>query len=118
MVHMLTLASYPLRNLAITRDFATYLGSTGKGAAVRCAMALGERPNWGTKAFGLIIGWAAGGSPSRRSSSWPMSPRSLHLHSALFGLDDLAENPVIKVSLGIVFIAIMTYISCRRHRDH
>ncbi len=30
-----------------------------------------------------------------------------------FGLDDLAENPVIKVSLGIVFIAIMTYISYR-----
>jgi hypothetical protein len=28
-------------------------------------------------------------------------------------LDDLAENPVIKVSLGIVFIAIMTYISYR-----
>ena len=60
MVHMLTLASYPLRNLAITRDFATCLGSTGKGAAVRCARALGERPNWGTKAFGLIIGWAVG----------------------------------------------------------
>ena len=30
-----------------------------------------------------------------------------------FGLEDLAENPVIKVSLGIVFIAIMTYISYR-----
>ena len=28
-------------------------------------------------------------------------------------MEDLAENPVIKVSLGIVFIAIMTYISYR-----
>jgi amino acid transporter len=28
-------------------------------------------------------------------------------------LDDLAENPFIKVDLGIVFIAIMTYISYR-----
>jgi hypothetical protein len=28
-------------------------------------------------------------------------------------LDDLAENPVTKVSRGIVFIAIMTYISYR-----
>jgi hypothetical protein len=66
MVHMLTWASYPLRNLAITRDFATCLGSTAKG---------------------------------------PQSG-ALGLHSALFGLDDLAENPVIKVSLEIVFIAI------------
>jgi amino acid transporter len=29
------------------------------------------------------------------------------------GLDDLAENPFIKVGLGIVFIAIMTYVSYR-----
>ena len=31
----------------------------------------------------------------------------------ILGLEDLAENPVIKVSLGIVFIAIMTHISYR-----
>jgi len=30
-----------------------------------------------------------------------------------FGLDGLAENPFIKVSLGVVFIAIMTYVSYR-----
>ena len=42
---------------------------------------------------------------------WPRSQRIYTLR--FFGLDDLAENPFIKVGLGIVFIAIMTYVSYR-----
>ena len=116
---MLTLASYPLRNLAITRDFATCLGSTGKRGCSQVRLGSGGTSQWGTKAFGAdrwLGGWGVAVSAIIVLANVAEIAAIYTLR--FFGLDDLAENPVIKVSLGIVFIAIMTYISCRRHRDH
>ena len=78
MVHMLTWASYPLHNLAITRDFATCLGSTGKGAAVRCARALGGTSQSGDQGV-RADRWAAGRIGrrlrDRRRRCWPLACR-------------------------------------------
>jgi amino acid transporter len=81
----------------------------------RAAPDCGTTFTWGTKAFGPIVGWLGG---------WGLAVSAIIVLANVaeiaaiytlrfFGLDDLAENPVIKVSLGIVFIAIMTYISYR-----
>jgi amino acid transporter len=81
----------------------------------RAAPDCGTTFTWGTKAFGPIVGWLGG---------WGLAVSTIIVLANVaeiaaiytlrfFGLDDLAENPVIKVSLGIVFIAIMTYISYR-----
>lgn len=81
----------------------------------RAAPDCGTTFTWGTTAFGPIVGWLGG---------WGLAVSAIIVLANVaeiaaiytlrfFGLDDLAENPVIKVSLGIVFIAIMTYISYR-----
>ncbi|WP_075295737.1 MULTISPECIES: APC family permease [unclassified Pseudonocardia] len=70
---------------------------------------------WGTKAFGPWVGWMGG---------WGVAVSAIIVLanvaeiSAIYtlraaGLDDLAENTLVKVGLGVAFIAVMTWISHR-----
>lgn len=70
---------------------------------------------WGTKAFGPWIGWIGG---------WGLAVSAIIVLANVaeiaavyllrfFGLDSLAENLWVKVILGCVFIAAMTWISIR-----
>jgi amino acid transporter len=81
----------------------------------RAAPDCGTTFTWGTKAFGPWVGWMGG---------WGVAVSAIIVLAnvaeiaaiymlRVFGLDALAENPVIKVGLGIVFIAVMTYIAYR-----
>jgi amino acid transporter len=61
-----------------------------------------------------LAGWATGASPCPGSSCWRTFAEIAAIYLLrFFGLDGLAENPFIKVALGVVFIAIMTYVSYR-----
>ena len=81
----------------------------------RAAPDCGTVFTWGTKAFGPIVGWLGG---------WGLAVSGIIVLANVaeiaaiyllrfLGLDGLAENPFIKVGLGVVFIAIMTYVSYR-----
>ena len=81
----------------------------------RAAPDCGTTFTWGTKAFGPIVGWLGGWGVAVSAIIVLANVAEIAAIYTLrfFGLDDLAENPIIKVGLGIVFIAIMTYISYR-----
>jgi amino acid transporter len=81
----------------------------------RAAPDCGTTFTWGTKAFGPIVGWLGG---------WGLAVSGIivlanvaeiaAIYLLLFlGQDELAENPFVKVALGVVFIALMTWISYR-----
>ena len=81
----------------------------------RAAPDCGTTFTWGTKAFGPIVGWLGGWGVAVSAIIVLANVAEIAAIYTLrfFGLDDLAENPIIKVGLGIVFIAIMTYVSYR-----
>ena len=81
----------------------------------RAAPDCGTTFTWGTKAFGPWIGWLGG---------WGVAVSAIIVLANVaeiagtylllfFGADDLAENAVVRVGLGIVFIVVMTYVSYR-----
>lgn len=70
---------------------------------------------WGTKAFGPFVGWLGG---------WGVAIAGIVVLANLaqvagqylwltFGADGLAENTAVVTATGVVFIALMTYISWR-----
>ena len=81
----------------------------------RAAPDCGTTFTWGTKAFGPWIGWMGG---------WGVAVSAIIVLANVaeiagiyllrfLGQDDLAENTIVKVALGIVFIVGMTYVSYR-----
>ena len=81
----------------------------------RAAPDCGTVFTWGTKAFGPVVGWLGG---------WGLAVSGIivlanvaeiaAIYLLLFlGQDELAENIFVKVGLGVVFIALMTWISYR-----
>ncbi len=81
----------------------------------RAAPDCGTTFTWGTKALGPWIGWLGG---------WGVAVSAIIVLANVaeiagtylllfFGADDLAENAVLRVGLGIVFIVVMTWISYR-----
>ena len=81
----------------------------------RAAPDCGTVFTWGTKAFGPVVGWLGG---------WGLAVSGIivlanvaeiaAIYLLLFlGQDELAENIFVKVGLGVLFIALMTWISYR-----
>ena len=81
----------------------------------RAAPDCGTTFTWGTKAFGPWLGWMGG---------WGVAVSAIIVLANVaeiagiyllrfLGQDELAENTIVKVALGIVFIAGMTYVSYR-----
>ena len=81
----------------------------------RAAPDCGTTFTWGTKALGPWIGWLGG---------WGVAVSAIIVLANVaeiagtylllfFGADDLAENAIVRVALGVVFIVVMTYVSYR-----
>ena len=81
----------------------------------RAAPDCGTTFTWGTKALGPWVGWLGG---------WGVAVSAIIVLANVaeiagtylllfFGADALAENAVVRVGLGIVFIVVMTWISYR-----
>ena len=81
----------------------------------RAAPDCGTTFTWGTKAFGPWVGWMGG---------WGVAVSAIIVLANVaeiagtylllfFGADTLAENPFVRVGLGIFFIVVMTYVSYR-----
>ena len=81
----------------------------------RAAPDCGTTFTWGTKAFGPWVGWMGG---------WGLAVSAIIVLANVaeiagtymllfFGADELAENPFVRVGLGIFFIVIMSYVSYR-----
>jgi amino acid transporter len=81
----------------------------------RAAPDCGTTFTWGTKALGPWVGWLGG---------WGVAVSAIIVLANVaeiagiytlrfFGADSLAENTFVKVGLGIVFIAVMTWVSYR-----
>jgi amino acid transporter len=81
----------------------------------RAAPDCGTTFTWGTKAFGPIVGWLGGWGVAVSAIIVLANVAEIAAIYTLrfFGLDSLAENTLFKVGLGIVFIAVMTYVSYR-----
>jgi amino acid transporter len=81
----------------------------------RAAPDCGTTFTWGTKAFGPIVGWLGGWGVAVSAIIVLANVAEIAAIYTLrfFGLDSLAENTFFKVGLGIVFIAVMTFISYR-----
>ncbi|HEY5847191.1 MAG TPA: APC family permease [Microlunatus sp.] len=81
----------------------------------RAAPDCGTTFTWGTKAFGPWVGWMGGWGVA--VSAIIVLANVAEIAAIYFlrflGQDELAENKLIKVALGIVFIAVMTYVSYR-----
>lgn len=81
----------------------------------RAAPDCGTTFTWGTKAFGPIVGWLGGWGVA--VSAIIVLANVAEIAAIYFlrflGLDTLAENTIVKVSLGVLFIAIMTWVSYR-----
>jgi amino acid transporter len=81
----------------------------------RAAPDCGTTFTWGTKALGPSVGWMGG---------WGVAVSAIIVLANVaeiagtytllfFGADELAENPFVRVALGVVFIVVMTYVSYR-----
>jgi amino acid transporter len=81
----------------------------------RAAPDCGTTFTWGTKALGPWIGWMGG---------WGLAVSGIIVLANVaeiagtyllrfFGADALAENAIVRVALGVVFIAVMTWVSYR-----
>ena len=81
----------------------------------RAAPDCGTTFTWGTKAFGPWVGWMGG---------WGLAVSAIIVLANVaeiagtymllfFGADTLAENPFVRVGLGIFFIVVMSYVSYR-----
>ena len=81
----------------------------------RAAPDCGTTFTWGTKALGPWVGWMGG---------WGLAVSAIIVLANVaeiagtylllfFGADELAENAIVRVALGVVFIAVMTYVSYR-----
>ena len=81
----------------------------------RAAPDCGTTFTWGTKALGPWVGWMGG---------WGLAVSAIIVLANVaeiagtymllfFGADELAENAIVRVALGIVFIVVMTYVSYR-----
>jgi amino acid transporter len=81
----------------------------------RAAPDCGTTFTWGTKAFGPWVGWMGG---------WGLAVSAIIVLSNVaeiagiylldfLGLDSLAENRVVVVGFGVLFIALMTWVSYR-----
>ena len=81
----------------------------------RAAPDCGTTFTWGTKAFGPVVGWMGGWGVAVSAIIVLANVAEIAAIYLLrfLGQDEMAENPVIKVALGVVFIVLMTYISYR-----
>ena len=81
----------------------------------RAAPDCGTTFTWGTKGLGPWVGWMGG---------WGLAVSAIIVLANVaeiagtytllfFGADELAENAIVRVALGVVFIAVMTYVSFR-----
>jgi amino acid transporter len=81
----------------------------------RAAPDCGTTFTWGTKALGPWVGWMGG---------WGVAVSAIIVLANVaeiagtymlrfFGADELAENAIFRVALGVIFIAVMTYVSYR-----
>ena len=81
----------------------------------RAAPDCGTTFTWGTKALGPWVGWLGG---------WGVAVSAIIVLANVaeiagtylllfFGADSLAENPFVRVGLGVVFIVVMTWVSYR-----
>ena len=81
----------------------------------RAAPDCGTTFTWGTKALGPWVGWLGG---------WGVAVSAIIVLANVaeiagtylllfFGADSLAENAIVRVGLGIVFIVVMTWVSYR-----
>ena len=81
----------------------------------RAAPDCGTTFTWGTKALGPWVGWLGG---------WGVAVSAIIVLANVaeiagtylllfFGADELAENPFVRVGLGVFFIVVMTYVSYR-----
>ena len=81
----------------------------------RAAPDCGTTFTWGTKALGPWVGWMGG---------WGVAVSAIIVLANVaeiagtylllfFGADELAENAIVRVALGIVFIVVMTWVSYR-----
>lgn len=70
---------------------------------------------WGTKAFGPWVGWLGGWGVAVSAIIVMANVAEIAGVYALYalGLDSLAEDRVVKVVLGVVLIAVMTWVSYR-----
>lgn len=81
----------------------------------RAAPDCGTTFTWGTKAFGPVVGWMGGWGVAVSAIIVLANVAEIAAIYLLrfLGQDALAENAVVKVSLGVIFIAAMTYVSFR-----
>ena len=81
----------------------------------RAAPDCGTTFTWGTKAFGPIVGWMGGWGVAVSAIIVLANVAEIAAIYLLrfLGQDALPENAVVKVSLGVVFIAAMTYVAFR-----
>ncbi|NAZ82769.1 amino acid permease [Kineococcus sp. R8] len=81
----------------------------------RAAPDCGTTFTWATKAFGPWVGWMGGWGVAVSAIIVLANVAEIAaIYSLRFiGLDGLAEQPVVRVGLGIAFIAAMTWVSYR-----
>ncbi|NIZ91252.1 APC family permease [Kineococcus rubinsiae] len=81
----------------------------------RAAPDCGTTFTWGTKAFGPWVGWMGGWGVAVSAIIVLANVAEIAaIYSLRFlGLDGLAEQPVVRVTLGIAFIIGMTWVSYR-----
>ncbi|MEZ0164447.1 APC family permease [Kineococcus sp. LSe6-4] len=81
----------------------------------RAAPDCGTTFTWGTKAFGPWVGWMGGWGVAVSAIIVLANVAEISAVYTLrfLGLDAAAENPLLRVGLGLVFIVAMTWVSYR-----